>query len=130
MVEGYLRAKGRIGATEKIAITILTGGVSNRTVLVKRESGESWVIKQALSKLRVKVDWFSDPARIHREALGLSWLRSSGAATPALVFEDEANHILAMEAVPEPHENWKSLLLRGQIDHEYVKEFGRLLGLI
>jgi EAL domain-containing protein (putative c-di-GMP-specific phosphodiesterase class I) len=30
-----------------------------------------WVLKQALPKLRVQADWFSDPARIHVEANSL-----------------------------------------------------------
>jgi 5-methylthioribose kinase len=129
-LDAYLRATGRIGLKEKLSIRVLAGGVSNRTVWVKRESGEAWVIKQALGKLRVKVDWFSDPARIHREALGLGWLGKIGASTPALVFEDESHHLLAMEAVAEPHENWKVRLLRGELELEYVRQFGRLLGMI
>src|SRR2546421_12268854 len=89
-LESYLRSTGRIGADEQIESRVLAGGVSNRTVWVKRASGEAWVLKQALAKLRVKVDWFSDPARIGREALGLKWLAKlapPGTITP-LVFED------------------------------------------
>jgi hypothetical protein len=67
-------------------VRVLAGGISNRTVLVDRpEVGEAWVVKQALPKLRVVVDWFSDPERIHREALGLRWLEElapSGTITP------------------------------------------------
>src|SRR5689334_17483581 len=70
----YLRSKARIGPGETPQITVLSGGVSNRTVLVGRGNGESWVLKQALAKLRVAVDWFSDPRRIGREALGLEHL--------------------------------------------------------
>ena len=70
----YLRGTGRIGADETPRLETLDGGVSNRTVLVERASGESWVLKQALAKLRVQVDWFSSPARIEREALGLTHL--------------------------------------------------------
>src|SRR5688572_32913008 len=114
----YLRDAGRIGQGETPKCTTLAGGVSNRTVLVERSSGEAWVLKQALAKLRVKVDWFSDPSRVHREALGLRWLEELAPAetiTP-LVFEDEEHHLLAMQAVPEPHENWKTRLLRGEVD--------------
>jgi 5-methylthioribose kinase len=32
-----------------------------------------------------------------------------------------------MEAVPEPHENWKERLLKGLVDRDLVRQFGRLL---
>src|SRR5215471_15792862 len=57
----YLRARRAIDSDEVPAVRVLTGGVSNRTVLIRRASGQAWVIKQALSKLRVEVDWFSSP---------------------------------------------------------------------
>src|SRR3954469_21910032 len=107
----YLHDAARIARDESPKCTTLRGGVSNRTVLVKRASGEAWVIKQALAKLRVEVDWFSDVARIHREALGLRYLAElapPGTITP-LIFQDHEHHLLAMAAVPEPHENWKTV---------------------
>src|SRR5438876_987809 len=67
----YLRDTGRIGSSEEPGIQKLSGGVSNKTILLRRSNGESWVIKQALQKLRVQSDWFSDPARIKVEANGL-----------------------------------------------------------
>ena len=48
----YLRRNGHIGAQETVTARILTGGVSNRAVWVDLASGESWVLKQALEKLR------------------------------------------------------------------------------
>jgi aminoglycoside phosphotransferase (APT) family kinase protein len=128
----YLRDSGRIARDETPEIRVLAGGVSNRTVLVKRAGGEAWVIKQALAKLRVKVDWFSDVARIHREALGLKYLAQlapPGTITP-LIFEDHEHHLLAMAAVPEPHENWKTMLMAGRVEKEHVEQFAALLGMI
>ena len=52
-----------------------------------------------------------------------------GSITP-LVFEDEAEHILAMEAVPQPHENWKTMLLRGEVERKHVEQFAILLGCV
>ena len=128
---GYLRGHGHVGKDENPRITILAGGVSNRTVLVERENGAGWVLKQALEKLRVAADWFSSPARIHREALGLRWIGElTPGATPRFLFEDHGAHFLAMEAVPRPHENWKSILLRGDVAGDLVAQFGRLLGTI
>ncbi len=128
----YLRDSGRIERDEDPVVTVLAGGVSNRTVLVERASGESWVVKQALAKLRVQVDWFSSPERIHREALGLRWLEEiapKGTTTP-LVFEDHEHHLLGMEAVPQPHENWKVMLLAGRLDIDHIEQFASLLGTV
>jgi aminoglycoside phosphotransferase (APT) family kinase protein len=128
----YLREAGRIAPNEPVGTRVLAGGVSNKTVLVERPSGEAWVLKQALPKLRVAVDWFSDPARIGREALGLRYLAElapPGTVTP-LVFEDPAHHLLAMQAVPQPHENWKTMLMRGDVSMSHVEQFAGLLGAI
>lgn len=126
----YLRDTARIEPRETPAITILQGGVSNRTVLVERPAGEAWVLKQALEKLRVQVDWFSPVERVHREALGLRWLEQiapPGTTTP-LIFEDFQHHLIAMAAVPRPHENWKQMLLRGEVERDHVEQFATILG--
>ena len=60
-LRAYLERSHLIAAGEQPTFLTLRGGVSNRTVLVGRPSGESWVVKQALAKLRVATDWFSDP---------------------------------------------------------------------
>jgi tRNA A-37 threonylcarbamoyl transferase component Bud32 len=129
----YLRRTQRVERDEGVNVRVLAGGVSNKTVLVERPSGEAWVLKQALPKLRVKVDWFSDPARIGREALALRWLprlAPESSITP-LIFEDPDHHLLAMQAVPQPHENWKSMLLTGRrLFPRHVRQFGRLLGTV
>jgi 5-methylthioribose kinase len=159
----YLRRIGRIDAQEQPELTNLAGGVSNRTVLLRRPSGEAWVLKQALPKLRVAVEWLSDPIRIVREAEGMQVLAellapSQGdqespdfdelsriaasprvsaendaspiGAIPRLIFLDRGRFLLAMQAVPEPHDNFKSLLLAGKIDPDHFRQFGRMLGRI
>jgi aminoglycoside phosphotransferase (APT) family kinase protein len=131
-LQTYLIDAGHIPKAESPKFTNLAGGVSNRTVLVERANGQAWVLKQALAKLRVQAEWFSDPRRIEREALGmkrLAELAPPGAITP-LIFLDPEVHLLAMQAVPQPHENWKSMLLAGQLDLEHARQFGRLLGTI
>lgn len=127
----YLRASGRIAADETIRMTPLRGGVSNRVVLVERADGRAWVLKQALARLRVATEWFSDPARVHREAAGLRCLaRLVPGAVPDFLFEDHATHVLAMSAVPQPHDNWKTLLLAGRLEEARVRQFAQLLARI
>jgi aminoglycoside phosphotransferase (APT) family kinase protein len=128
----YLRRAGLIEAVETPHIRYLTGGVSNRTALIERANGDAWVLKQALAKLRVPVDWFSSPERVHREALGLRWLTrlAPPGVIPGFVFEDYEHHLLIMQAVPQPHENWKNLLLAGKLAHSHIDQFGHLLATI
>ncbi len=128
----YLRAQGHIPTGETPSVRNLRGGVSNRTVWVELASGDQWVLKQALAKLRVQADWFSSVERIHREAAGLRWLSRAlpPGSTPSFVFEDQTEHILAMSAVPMPHENWKTRLLAGNIDLPYMSQFGQILAAI
>jgi 5-methylthioribose kinase len=124
-----LTARGFIKPGQKVDVKVLAGGVSNRTILVTDGKGKDLVVKQALEKLRVKADWFSDPIRIHREALGLRLLEKilpQGASTP-FVFEDHELHLLGMEAVPQPHENWKEMLLAGKIEVDHFIQFAMIL---
>lgn len=133
VLAAYLRQSGRVAQNEPLQLRTLAGGVSNKTVWVgQTATGEAWVLKQALPKLRTKADWYSDPARIGREALALRWLPQlapPGTITP-LVFEDEAQFLLAMQAVPEPHENWKAMLLDGRMKLSHLADFAILLATI
>ena len=128
----YLRQAGHIAPAEAPTLRRLAGGVSSRTVLVQRASGEAWVLKQSLARLRVSVEWLSDPRRIHTEATALRWLQqlAPAGAVPGLVFEDHVEHLLAMRAVPQPHANWKTVLLAGGLAQRHVLAFGQLLATI
>lgn len=127
----YLRASNRIEITETPRIEVLAGGVSCRTVLVSRESGD-WVLKQALERLRVPETWEADPARSEREAEAMKVLNEilDTGRVPTLVFSDASQHLLAMTAVQQPFENWKVRLLRGEVDEDTVVDFGQLLAAI
>ena len=131
-LEEYLRERHYVGRREPIRCEKLAGGVSNKTVRVVLPGETAWVLKQALPKLRVNSDWFSDPQRIHVEANGLRWLNRLApcGSTPEFLWEDHENHVLAMECVPPGHENWKSALLAHKISPEHFEQFGAILGTI
>ncbi len=128
----YLRERGWMESGESGHATVLAGGVSNRTVRVERRNGPAIVVKQALERLRVEAEWHCDPARIHREALGMRLLAQLAprGTIPKFLFEDLRFHLLGMEAAPQPHENWKTMLLRGDVRMEHARQFGELLGTI
>lgn len=126
----FLHARGLLPAGEALAqYAVLAGGVSNKTVVVALQGGQHWVIKQCLSKLRVQVDWFTSPERIHREAEALRVLPGliGPARTPGLVDEDHEAHVLIMQAIPQPHRNWKHMLLEGELQADHVRQFGEML---
>jgi aminoglycoside phosphotransferase (APT) family kinase protein len=123
----WLRSRGLLDPDEQPIATVLRGGVSSRTVRLSSDRRD-WVLKQPLTKLRVPSDWFSDPARAHREASALRWMPTlAPGASPMLVFEDLDEHIVSMAAVPQPHENWKEMLLAGNVQHAHVKRFAEIL---
>lgn len=127
----YLHDTNRIPSSEYPKCVNLQGGVSNRTVWVQHQPQDDWILKQALEKLRVQVDWFSAPERIHREAAGLRWLSEIiPNHVPSFIFEDMEFHILAMSAIPQPHENWKISLLNDEPDIQHSIQFGELLAQI
>jgi len=128
----YLTTRGYVKPGDTVSLKSLSGGVSNRTVKVAWADGRGWVLKQALAKLRVNVDWFSSPERIRVEARALRSLNrlAPPGTIPAFIFEDIPNHLMGMQAVPEEHENWKSVLLSGRITSDHFEQFGLLLGAI
>jgi 5-methylthioribose kinase len=123
----WLRARRLVDPDENPVVTVLVGGVSSRTVRVSSDRRD-WILKQPLAKLRVPTDWFGEPSRAHREASALRWMPVLvPGATPILVFEDRAEHIVSMTAVPEPHENWKHMLLAGNVQLAHVEGFAEIL---
>jgi 5-methylthioribose kinase len=131
-LRAYLFRTGCIGADESLQFRVLVGGVSNRTVWIGRMGGQSLVLKQGLGKLRVESEWSCSPERVAREALGMRWLAQllPPGTVPQFLFEDRENHLLAMTAVPEPHWNWKTVLMEGHVDSTHFEQFGALLAAI
>lgn len=127
-LEPYLAQRGYAMEESRI----LTGGVSNNSVLVRLMDGSSIVVKQAREQLKSAAEWNSDPRRIRQEALAMEWLSrwTPACSIPRLLFLDTVNHILSMDAVPQPHHEWKRLLLSGQIHMDHFSKFGELLAAI
>lgn len=131
-VRAYLVGRSLVTADDSVATVQLSGGVSGRVFRVDRLGSASWVVKQALPQLQVEVVWRSDPSRIHVEAEAMRWLNAALAPgwVPRLVYDDPANHVIVMEAVPEPCPTWKSQLLQGRVDPTVVARVGSLLARI
>ena len=122
----YLHSRGIDVAGARI--NELGGGVSNVVLLVEGD-GQRFILKQALGKLRVQDDWFSDRGRIFRESAALAWAAPHlpEGSVPAILFEDRENFLFAMTAAPAQAETWKSLLLKGEFDAGTAERVGCML---
>ncbi len=125
----YLVNATDLQVKDVIKIENLKGGVSNKTVQIFFTDGSSWVIKQALEKLRVKGDWFSDPERIFFEAEAMKWLQPH-VHIANLIFDDRSNFLLVMEGIPTPFKNLKSLFLENGPKKSLIGKAGIILGTI
>lgn len=109
--------------------TVLTGGVSSDIRIVHAPDG-SYVIKQALEKLKVAADWRADPARSSVEVRALRAIaRLLGPEhAPRVLWVDTPRHRFAMELIAPRFRNWKQQLLDGAVDMATARSAGRLLG--
>jgi 5-methylthioribose kinase len=127
----HLRAKGWLRPDEPAEVTFLGGGVSNIVLKVKTPR-QSLVLKQALPKLRVEMDWRARIDRIwtERDALKLLGQILPDGQAPRVVYDDPENYLFAMTCAPDDARNWKDELMAGHIEPWVAGEAGRMLGRI
>lgn len=127
----YLVDRRVIRSPEDADIHPLSGGVSCEVQRVDIADGRSIVVKQALPKLRVKEDWFSDTGRIVSEQAGLRFYETVVPdMVPRFEFYDAENSLFAMEAAPPTAPMWKSLLMEGSIDFRIGRRIGAALAAV
>lgn len=129
--EAYVRERGWVKPGEPAEVSFLGGGVSNIVLKVKTPR-QCFVIKQALPKLRVQMEWHARIERIfiERDALkALSAILPDG-EVPRVMYDDPGNYTFAMSCAPDDAKNWKTELMEGRIKLWAAEEAGRMLGLI
>lgn len=106
----------------------LGGGVSCDVFAVDL-AGRRICVKRALPKLRVEADWRAPAERAEAE---VAWIRLVAgidpAWVPAVLAQDPARHVFAMEFLPYPV--WKSELAEGRVDPSFAAQVGRALARI
>ena len=109
-------------------ITVLEGGVSNFTVLVKTLN-QSLVVKQSLGKLNAEGEWLADRARIFRESAAISaYSKVLGEGEiPRLLFVDETNFIIGIEEIKRPATVWQSTIDNGIVMPGHARFAGQTL---
>jgi len=111
-------------------LTPLAGGVSCEVWLVE-DGVRRFVVKRALSKLKVKEDWFADVKRNRSEWEFIRYVaRFLPRAVPALQYCSAADNYFVMEHLNGGFLNWKEMLLAGRADAGKAASAGNLLAQI
>ena len=106
----------------------LGGGVSSEIYLVK-DGSSKFVVKRALSKLKVADDWFADVSRNSTEQKFLEIVGGMlPGAVPKVYFANAKRGYFGMEFIPENFANWKHLLLSGDCRPEHAVAAARIIG--
>lgn len=104
------------------------GGISSDIFVVHRPGQPDFVVKQALSRLRVQADWRADTSRNRVEH---QWLRHAARVVPGhvpvILHCDDAVGYFAMEYLGTLTA-WKSSLMAGTIQPAVAETAGTLLG--
>lgn len=104
----------------------LAGGISSDVFLI--EDGEKrFVVKQALPCLKVADHWPADTSRNRVEYEFLRYLGSMLPETVPKVFAAGKDYFV-MEYLGSEYENWKALLLRGDVQPSHAARAGEILG--
>jgi hypothetical protein len=112
----YLKDRKIISDSVDYSVHYCTGGVSG-TVVFLTIGDEEIIVKQALSKLKVKEDWKCDPSRMYVEQLSNKiYHKIAPDNVPAVLFYDAENYIYGRVAAPEYCTMWKSDLMEGKLD--------------
>src|SRR5262245_3867487 len=121
-----LQQTGRVSSPEAAAVP-LSGGVSSETWLVT-DGPERFVVKRALPKLKVKDDWFADPARNRIEHDCLEYQdRITVRRVPLVLFHGDEAGLFAMEFLDQRCSNWKTDLLLGVTREEDAARAAQLM---
>ena len=123
---------GLLRGGEQFTLERLSGGVSCDVYKVEPKRRPPVVVKRALPKLRVAVDWRAPPERASTE---VAWLKLVAAIdprwVPKVLSEDQRRHLFAMEYLaPGSFPVWKTELASGRIDEEFAAGVGAALARI
>ena len=124
----YARRRGLIGRDETPRVERLSGGVACQVLRLHAARG-AIVIKQARERFRVAETWLADPRRNWLEAQfqTLAWQALRAEHVPEVLDEDRENFCFAMASAPLDGQNWKTLMLGGDVRPELGAQCARLL---
>lgn len=113
----------------KATLVSLTGGVSSEIYCVQ-DGARQFVVKRALSKLKVAADWYADTSRNKMEQAYIRYVSALlPGAVPELTHAPPDAGYFAMEFL-DGFTNWKEDLLTGRFELDVAKAAGQTLGKI
>ena len=118
----------RLISSQKPEIKPLAGGVSSDIFLVT-DGSVRLVVKQALEKLKVKDDWFSDIRRNRTERQFAEYMQQilPGSVPEVIFADDDLNFFVMAYLDPHTFKNWKEQLLGGIFDSQTTRKAAELL---
>ncbi len=105
----------------------LTGGVSSDIYLVT-DGENSYVIKEALPKLKVEDDWYADTSRNEVEQEFTRYVQEFlPDAVPEIVYSDREHGYFVMEYLDSSFANWKEQLLQEKFEPDTAEKAAQIL---
>ncbi len=118
----YLKEKEIIKDSMDYDLKYCAGGVSGTVAFLSLKERDL-IIKQALSKLKVKEDWLCDPSRMYVEQLSNKIYHDIAPdSVPEVLFYDEENYIYGRIAAPDYCRMWKEDLMDNILDFLVAKQ--------
>jgi 5-methylthioribose kinase len=127
----YLVGRGLVPAAATIDVVELPGGVSATVIAAEAAaSGEAFVVKQALERLRVESDWRAKQDRTELEVAALLLCdRLTPGRVPRLIDSDPSAHVVVMELLPRDAANWQAEVAEGRTHVDVGAWAGETLGI-
>jgi thiamine kinase-like enzyme len=118
----YLKEKDIIREGLNYDLKYCAGGVSGTVAFLSLED-KDLIIKQSLSKLKVKEDWKCDPSRMYVEQLSNKIYHDIAPdCVPEVLFYDSTNYIYGRIAAPDHCRMWKEDLMDNILDFLVAKQ--------
>ena len=120
---------GLLRLGEQFTLNRMSGGVSCDVYKVETKRRPPIVVKRALPKLRVAMDWRAPPERALTEVGWLNLVANINPCwVPKVLGEDQGRHLFAMEFLAaDSFPLWKTELAAGRVDEGFAATVGTTL---
>jgi len=126
LIASILREKRLLG-DGNIEFEPLQGGVSSEIYKIS-DARRTYVVKQALPKLKVQNDWYAEVSRNRIEQDFILFMQLNlPNSVPDVIYKDREHCFFVMEFLDSGYKNWKEQLLNGCFEVETAERAAKLL---